>query len=230
MLGSAVFALVLGLALILGVYGDRSLLGPIGVVLAMWIIVSALIDPVDRLRRRLSISPAVLGMTLAHIGLGVTTLGITTMETRMMERDVSMKPGDSVELGAFAFRLDSLEDIEGPNYSATQARIAVTHNGKEETVLLPERRNYYVQGQSLAEASLGVGWKRDLLATLGEPLGDGAWSMRLQVRPLMRYVWFGSALMAFGGLLATFDRRYRRRREAAQQTVAVAGPQPEGAA
>jgi cytochrome c-type biogenesis protein CcmF len=230
LLGSAVLALVLGLALILGIYGDRSLMGPIGVVLSLWIILSALIDPVDRLRRRLSISPAVLGMTLAHIGLGVTTLGITTMETRMMERDVSMTPGDQVELGAFAFRLESLEEIEGPNYSATQARITVTHDGKEEMVLLPERRNYYVQEQSLAEASLGVSWRRDLLATLGEPLGGGAWSMRLQVRPLMRYVWFGSALMALGGLLATFDRRYRRRREAAQQTVAAAGPHPEGAA
>nr|ART39243.1 H572 [uncultured bacterium] len=230
LLGSAVFALVLGLAMILGIYGDRSLLGPIGVVLSLWIILSALIDPVDRLRRRLSIPPAVLGMTLAHIGLGVTTLGITTMETRMMERDVPMSPGDQVQLGAFAFRLESLAEIEGPNYSATQARITVTHDGKQERVLLPERRNYYVQGQSLAEAALGVGWRRDLLATLGEPLGNGAWSVRLQVRPLMRFVWFGSALMALGGLLATFDRRYRRRRATAQETVAAAGPQPEAAA
>jgi cytochrome c-type biogenesis protein CcmF len=229
LLGSLVLAVVVGLALIVGVYGDRSLLGPIGVVLGLWIILSSLIDPLDRLRRGLSLSPAVLGMTLAHMGLAVTTIGITTMETRMLERDVSLKPGEQVELGPYTFRFEGTEDADGPNYAAVQARIAVAHNGKPDTVLLPERRNYYVQEQSLAEAALGTGWRRDLLATLGEELGGGAWSLRLQVRPLMRLVWAGSALMALGGLLATFDRRYRRRREAAQQVVAAAGPLPGGA-
>jgi cytochrome c-type biogenesis protein CcmF len=44
----------------------------------------------------------------------------------------------------------------------------------------------------------------------------------VQVRPLMRYVWLGAALMAFGGFLSTLDRRYRRRRETAESSVAVA--------
>jgi cytochrome c-type biogenesis protein CcmF len=226
-LASLLLAVVLGLALILGVYGDRSLLGPLGVVLGLWVILSALIDPLDRLRRGLSISPAVIGMTMAHIGLGVITIGITTMESRMLARDVALAPGQSVQLGEYGFRFESVEEVDGPNYSATRGRIVVTRDGKPETVLLPERRNYYVQAQSLAEASLGVGWRRDLLATMGDELGGGAWSLRLQVRPLMRYVWLGSALMAFGGLLATFDRRYRRRREATEeQTFAAANAVP----
>ena len=74
--------MVLGLAVMLGFYGDRSLLGPLGVILGLWIIVSALVDPIDRWRRGLSVSPAVLGMTLAHIGLGILTTGITMMESR----------------------------------------------------------------------------------------------------------------------------------------------------
>src|SRR5690606_20442735 len=99
--------------------------------------------------------------------------------------------------------------------AAIRGRVIATHEGGAETELLPERRNYFVSGQALAEAALGVGWRRDLLATLGEELGGGSWSLRLQVRPLMRYVWLGSALMALGGLVATLDKRYRRRREAA---------------
>jgi cytochrome c-type biogenesis protein CcmF len=220
-LGSLAFAVVVGLALMLGIYGDRSLLGPIGVVLALWIIASALIDPVDRLRRRLTLSPAILGMTLAHMGLAATLLGITTMESRRLERDVSMAPGQQVELGDYSFRLESIEDIVGPNYSGARARLAVSYKGKPEVVLLPERRQYDVQQQSLAEAALGVSWRRDLLATLGDPVGMNAWSLRLQVRPLMRFVWLGAFLMACGGLLATFDRRYRRRREVAAEQVAM---------
>ena len=70
--------------------------------------------------------------------------------------------------------------------------------------------------------ALGVSWRRDLLATLGEDLGGGSWSLRLQVRPLMRYVWLGSVLMALGGLIATLDKRYRRRRETAEEAAAAA--------
>jgi cytochrome c-type biogenesis protein CcmF len=217
LLGSLALAAVLGLAMILGLYGDRSLLGPIGVILGLWVVISALVDPIDRLRRGISISAAVLGMTLAHIGLGVITVGITTMESRMLERDVALAPGQQVEVGRHVFRLESVEDVEGPNYEAKRARVVVSRDGKPDAVLFPERRNYFVQQQSLAEASLDVSWRRDLLATLGEPLGNNAWSMRVQVRPLMRYVWFGAALMAFGGFMATLDRRYRRRRDAGDQ-------------
>ena len=223
-----VLALVLGLAVMLGLYGDRSLLGPLGVVLGFWIVIAALVDPIDRLRRGLSLPLAVMGMTMAHIGLGITAVGITTMESRMQERDIALSPGQSVTLGDYTFRFDSIRDVEGPNYDAKQATIVVTREGDPVTTLLPERRNYWVQGQSLAEAALGVGWRRDLLVTLGESLGNGVWSVRVQVRPLMRYVWLGSALMALGGLLATFDRRYRRRREA-EAAQAASSPASQAA-
>jgi cytochrome c-type biogenesis protein CcmF len=219
--GSLLLAAVLGLAIMLGLYADRSILGPLGVVLGIWIILSALVDPVDRIRRGLSLSAAVLGMTLAHIGLGILTVGITTMESRKLERDVALSPGQQVEVGDYTFRFIGTERVDGPNYEAVRGRIEVLHEGKPDSVLLPERRNYWVQQQSLAEAALGVGWRRDLLATLGEDLGQGAWSIRLQVRPLMRLLWLGAALMALGGLLATLDRRYRRVREA---VAAPAGP------
>jgi len=212
-LTTLVLALVLGTAISLGVYGSRALLAPLGVVLGLWIIGSALVDPIDRLRRGLSLAPAVLGMTLAHIGLAVLTVGITTMEYGRQERDVALSPGQQVELPPYTFRLEGIEEVEGPNYLAHQARLAVFKNGKPETVLLPERRNYWVQQQALAEAALGINWRRDLLATMGEELGNGAWSLRVQVRPLMRLLWLGAALMAFGGFLATLDRRYRRQRE-----------------
>jgi cytochrome c-type biogenesis protein CcmF len=66
-----------------------------------------------------------------------------------------------------------------------------------------------VQQQPMTEAGIDVSWKRDLFVALGEDLGNGAWSMRLQYKPLIRYLWLGSLLMAFGGLMATTDRRYR---------------------
>ncbi len=229
-LGGLALSVVLGLALVVGLYGDRSLLGPIGVVLAIWIIISALFDPVDRLRRGLSLSPAIVGMTVAHVGLAVMTLGITVMEVSMVERDVALRPGQSVTLGDHTFRFEGTEEVDGPNYAAVRARIVVTEEGGGETVMEPERRSYFVSGQALAEAALGVGWRRDLLATLGEELGNDSWSLRLQVRPLMRYLWLGALLMAIGGVVATLDKRYRRRREVAEEAAGSRAATPLKAA
>ena len=64
----------------------------------------------------------------------------------------------------------------------------------------------------MTEAAIDSGWTRHLFIALGDPLGDGAWSLRIQYKPLIRFVWLGPLIMAFGGLLAASDPRYRRRR------------------
>src|SRR6204780_4571499 len=51
LLVSFAFSLVLALALVFGVYAHPLPLTPIGAVLGVWIILSSLIDPLDRLRR-----------------------------------------------------------------------------------------------------------------------------------------------------------------------------------
>ena len=80
-------------------------LTPIGVVLGIWIIVSSLFDPIDRLRRRLTLPRAIIGMTLAHIGLGVGVIAISTVESYTVERDAAIAPGETLALGRYALPL-----------------------------------------------------------------------------------------------------------------------------
>jgi cytochrome c-type biogenesis protein CcmF len=61
----------------------------------------------------------------------------------------------------------------------------------------------------MTEAGIDAGWNRDLFVALGDPLGNDAWSVRLQYKPLIRFIWLGAFIMAFGGLIAASDRRYR---------------------
>ena len=53
---------------------------------------------------------------------------------------------------------------------------------------------------------------RDLFFALGEPLGDGAWAVRVQYKPFIRWIWLGPLVLAIGGLLAASDRRYRQKK------------------
>ena len=61
----------------------------------------------------------------------------------------------------------------------------------------------------MTEAAIQPRWNRDLFAALGEDVGAGAWSLRLQYRPLIRFIWFGALVMAIGGVVTLADRRYR---------------------
>jgi cytochrome c-type biogenesis protein CcmF len=66
-----------------------------------------------------------------------------------------------------------------------------------------------VQGTVQTTAAIAPGLNRDLLAALGEDVGAGAWSLRLQYRPLIRLVWIGALIMAIGGVTAVIGRRQR---------------------
>jgi cytochrome c-type biogenesis protein CcmF len=201
--------IVLGALMFYGAYGPGKLLSLAGIIVGIWLIVSSLFDPVDRWRRKLTLSRAIVGMTIAHIGLGVGVIAVSTVESHTIERDVALAPGETVALGHYAYRFDKIAPIEGPNYDGVRAEVTVLRDGQPITVLHPEKRNYWVQRSTMTEAGIETRWNMDLFAALGENLGAGRWSVRAQLRPLIHYVWFAAVLMALGGGLAASDRRYR---------------------
>jgi cytochrome c-type biogenesis protein CcmF len=145
----------------------------------------------------------------AHIGVAVFVVGVTLVKGYESERDANMKPGDSVALGAYSFRLDGISDVKGPNYVAARATVSVTRGDKPVTVLHPERRVYTVQEQVMTEAAISPGLTGDLYVSLGDPLDGGAWLVKVQHKPFIDWIWGGCLIMAIGGVLAATDRRYR---------------------
>jgi cytochrome c-type biogenesis protein CcmF len=204
-----VLSVALGLLAVFAIYGKPIALTPVGAVLGFWIIASSLVDPIDRLRRRLSLSASVIGMSVAHIGLGVFVLGITFVQTNSIERDVALKPGQAVQIGDYRFQYEGVRNVSGPNYDAERGTLLVTRHGAPVATMYPEKRHFFVQGATQAKAAIAPALHRDLLATLGDNVGGGAWSMRLQYRPLVRFIWLGGLIMALGGLIAVIGRRQR---------------------
>jgi cytochrome c-type biogenesis protein CcmF len=148
-------------------------------------------------------------MVVAHIGVAVFVTGVTLVKTYESDHDARMKAGDVVTLGAYAFKLESVDDVKGPNYVAARATMTVTKHGKPVTVLHPEKRIYTVQQTPMTEAAIDPGLTRDLYVSLGDPLGNGFWLVKVQHKPFIDWIWGGCVIMALGGLLAATDRRYR---------------------
>ena len=188
-----------------------------GTGFALWITAGVALGLRDRLRHRRggsvrrAFGRGFTGMTLAHLGAAVFIAGVTWTTGAGVERDVRLAPGESALLSGFSFRFDGVSPHLGPNYRAVRGTLHVSHDGEPVTALHPEKRTYISQAEPMTEAAVDAGFTRDLYVALGEPAGDdGAWTLRLQYKPLVRWIWLGPLMMAIGGLLAASDRRYRR--------------------
>ncbi|HWI98676.1 MAG TPA: heme lyase CcmF/NrfE family subunit [Burkholderiales bacterium] len=209
----------LGISLALGVllpflFGEWHALVGFGLALAAWIVISGFLT----LKKRPRDSRAYWGMLIAHCGVAVFVVGVTLVKGYESDRDVKMRPGDTVELAGYVFRLESVSPVRGPNYTAAQARIDVTRNGKPVTTMYPERRMYPVAEQVMTEAAIHPGLTRDLYVSLGDALEEpggkqagkqGAWLVKVQHKPFVDWIWAGCLIMAIGGVCAASDRRYR---------------------
>ncbi|UVW34529.1 heme lyase CcmF/NrfE family subunit [SAR92 clade bacterium H455] len=155
------------------------------------------------------------GMQVAHIGIAVCALGVGLSSVYDVQKDVRMVPGDRAEVAGYEFTFDSLDFVQGPNYGASRGQISAYKNDRLVAVLHPEKRKYEARNQVMTEAALDAGLTRDLYVSLGEPLKDDAWAIRLHVKPFVRCIWLGGLMIGLGGLLSVMDKRYRRRQPGA---------------
>jgi cytochrome c-type biogenesis protein CcmF len=211
----ALLALLIGIATPLLLAANIEWKVVMGLGIACWVIIASLLDVWRKSHgewtRMLNLGLSFKGMILAHIGIGITVIGVTMVSHYSIEESVRMAPGDSHELGDYRFVFEQSGHIEGPNYTAEAARFAVYQDGDLIAMLEPEKRRYPARGSMMTEAAIDVGLFRDVYVSMGEPLDNGAWGMRLQVKPFMRWVWLGAVFMALGGLLAMLDKRYRQK-------------------
>jgi len=225
-IASLVAAVIFGFAVPLIVGDDMNWKVLLGMAVSIWLVGVTLQDVWYKARGKLSRIPQLglsyQGMVIAHLGIAVTVIGITMVANYSEETSARMVPGDVAELEGYRFEFVDAGHIEGPNYASDAARFRVFKGEKEVALLTPEKRRYSARGQVMTEAAIDVSLFRDVYISMGEPLDGGAWGMRLQVKPFMRWVWLGAIFMSIGGLMAMLDKRYRVRKNSTVVQEAVA--------
>ena len=199
----------------------------LGLLLSFWIVASLVTDVWERIRpdgglrnsywRRWGQIPRALkGMMVAHLGVAAFIFGVTMVKSYEVERDVTLKAGESTDVSGWNFRFMGTTQVPGPNYIATQGLIELSRNGKRVSELKPEKRVYRVQQMPMTEAAIRSRPTGDIYVALGQPVegqdGAEAWVVRVYYKPFIAWIWAGCVLMGLGGLLAMTDRRYRSAR------------------
>ncbi|MGB4922651.1 MAG: cytochrome c-type biogenesis CcmF C-terminal domain-containing protein, partial [Candidatus Nitrotoga sp.] len=189
-----------------------------GTSLGMWALLTSMAYLVARVRGSTSgsawatlrgTSRSTYGMLLAHAGIGVFILGVTLVKGYETSSEMRLRVGDVTTLDGYAFRLLAMEKMKGPNYSGIRGTLEVTQNGAKIDTLYPEKRLYTMQDSAMTEGAIYTSLFRDLYVALGEQVSRDEWVMRIQHKPMVNWIWGGCLIMAFGGLLAVSDRRYR---------------------
>lgn len=212
---SFVLAIIVAAVFPLVYAGEMNFKVALGMFVATLLIATTLRDVWEKSKGKISrlskLSLSYWGMVIAHLGVAVTVIGITVVSNFSVEKALKMYPGESAVVSGYDFKFAQIGTMQGPNYSAHVGVFEISKQGELVATLHAEKRRYKVKGSMMTEAAIDAGLFRDLYVSMGEPLEDGAWAMRLQVKAYMRWVWLGSIFMALGGLLAILDKRYRMR-------------------
>jgi cytochrome c-type biogenesis protein CcmF len=219
LMGAGGVALI-GVAVTLAVEGGGSVLVPFAVGVGLFVIAGAITDLVERtallrLPARLAFARAIglprstWGTAFAHLGLGLTLLGVIGETQWGAERIAEIKPGQSVSLRRYDFHFDGLNSRQGPNYSELAARFTVRRNGELIGVMEPSKRSFPSRQTGTTESALLTRGLMQLYVALGDPGADGTVAVRIYQKPLVLLIWLGAVVMVFGGALSLSDRRLR---------------------
>ncbi|WP_424943997.1 heme lyase CcmF/NrfE family subunit [Aliiroseovarius crassostreae] len=206
------------LALVWAMQTGKSALGPIGMFLGTWLLAGSVTDLAgrtgrgaisNRLSRLTRLPRADWGKFLAHVGLGVTMMGISGLEAWQHEDIRTTMIGDPFEVAGYTVTLESVTQEQGPNYLSTFATTRVEKGGETVALLHPEKRVYPVQAMPTTEAAIANGFWRDIYVVIGDPQDNGGWAVRTFIKPFVNWIWIGCTLMSLGGLVSLSDRRFR---------------------
>ncbi len=214
-----------------------SLLASLGIGTGVWLIfgtlsetafrVKAFSAPWPEVRRRLSNLPrSSYGGMLAHLGLGITVLGIVATSAWRVENILSMKAGETVQFAGYQITFEKLSTQQGPNYQENLGSFQLSRGGQAVVSLSPSKRTYVAPQSTTSEAAIHASWAGDFYLVMGEAAGEGASvGVRMYFNPLVRFIWIGALIMFTGGAISLADRRLRigvpaRRRQSGAASVA----------
>ena len=149
------------------------------------------------------------GTALAHIGIGVTVIGVIAVTAFETEHVVEMKPGMQVEAGGYTLTFDGMRRGQGPNYSEESGHFTVARGGVIVTDVWSSKRLYSARRMPTTEAGIRTFGLSQLYVSLGDAMADGGIVVRVWWKPMILCIWIGALIMMAGGIVSLCDRRLR---------------------
>jgi cytochrome c-type biogenesis protein CcmF len=116
-----------------------------------------------------------------------------------------MMPSETIEIQGYQFTFKNEKGIQGSNYEGLQAEFIVRKNNQVVATLFPEKRYFIPRNLPMKETAISPGFIRDFYIALGERSENGMWSVRIYIKPFVRWIWLGGILIAIGAFFASIE-------------------------
>jgi len=219
-----VAAIAAAAAAVLGLFlaDADAAMAALGLALTAWVVVGTLTEWVERVRlfrsppseswRRMRHLPrASYGMTVAHLGIAMLIAGITVSSIWSTQDQGLLFPGESLSTGPMTYRLEAVENRQGPNYASLTGIVTAIYPDGSTWRLKPEQRRYTDPPMETTEAAIRSSLVADLYVAIGRPLESAAegYPVRVYYKPMVSWIWIGALVMTLGGAISLSDRRLR---------------------
>ena len=150
-------------------------------------------------------SVAALG---THLGVALCAIGVAFSGPYKVEADLMLKEGETDRVKGYVIQLSEVREGHGPGYDFLLARLDVSKDGRHLGTLAPEKRMYdKYSGMFFSEVDVIPSLGEELYASISSMDSDGTLIARVDVEPLVNWLWIGGTLMTLFPLLALRRRR-----------------------
>jgi cytochrome c-type biogenesis protein CcmF len=149
------------------------------------------------------------GGYLVHVGIVILFVGFTGAAFNK-DTTVELPQGGTMNIGAYTLKVVGYEEGQNANYSWGRPKIAVTKNGEELPLMLPEQRFYFASQTPTHDIALRRRLNEDLYINYAGPgTGNNNVILQVYVNPLVSWVWIGYWVVLFGTIICLIPSKTR---------------------
>jgi len=183
-------------------------------------------NPVLALQRLVAKNRRRYGGYIVHIGIVMIFLAITGTSAFKEERQVTLKPGEEIEIGHYTLRFEGVQDRDTPHIAYLIGNLTVLQDGRVIDTLHPEKRFYKKPEQPTTEVAIRSTLGSDLYVVLGSyDAPTKMATVQAYLNPLIGFLSWGGIVLALGTAVTIWPTRapapaaaYAARRDEATET------------
>ncbi|MEA3246603.1 MAG: heme lyase CcmF/NrfE family subunit [Gemmatimonadota bacterium] len=148
------------------------------------------------------------GGYVAHLGIFVVALGVAASSTFRTEREATLRPGETLTLGAVNARLKEVWAREEPQRAVIGATVELLKDGQPHAVMSPRMNIYPMSQQPVPTPDVRSTPVGDTYMNLMSFAQDGSTAtIKVINEPLVPWIWLGGGIICLGAMVAGWPAR-----------------------
>ena len=186
--------------------------------LALWIILNALhnkphYDQSTNYNILRKLKYCNWSMLLAHIGVGISVIGMSLSIGYEQEKQLPLAVGNEVNIQDYKIKFLSMDTFHHQNYQVIEAKLALYNSQHKKIAILQPQQRYYSDAKVLlSKTDIHAGVFQDIYIVFSEHISANKWAFRIYYKPFIRWIWFGGLLICLSGFLILLRRRQIKER------------------